>query len=102
MRMELNAKYCHERKKLIFHLTCSMFPEQYDVYYGSKKVAYVRLRFGSLTAEIPDVPGREVFCYSFENGFKGNFFDENERNIWLNKVASAILKSIKKEKKNGG
>lgn len=34
---------------LHFEQTCFACPEQYDVYYGSRKVGYVRLRHGLFT-----------------------------------------------------
>ena len=49
-----------------FHLTCSACPEQYDVFKDNKQVGYVRLRWGHLRAEYPDVCGEEV--YSAEIG----------------------------------
>ena len=35
--------------------TCDACPEQYDVFRGEEKVGYLRLRWGSFTAECRDV-----------------------------------------------
>lgn len=46
---------------LEFRQTCSACPEQYDVYRGDVQVGYVRLRHGSLRADVPRCGGQTVY-----------------------------------------
>lgn len=87
--------------KLKFNLTCIACPEQYDVSdldnYG-KTVAYVRLRWSTLRAYVPDVGGELIYEHFFDDGAKGCFNDQNEREEYLNRIASAIANHYKQEK----
>lgn len=68
-----------------FVQTCEACPEQYDVYSEGKKVGYVRLRFGCLTADYNNV---EVYRHCFRNDeYKGCFDTNTERKIFLNFIA---------------
>ena len=73
-----------------FRQTCSMCPEQYDVFdEEGRQVAYVRLRWGSLYAECPDVCGTTV--YSVDIGYDaGCFRSVNERTRHLKAIAKRI------------
>lgn len=74
-------------------LTCGACPEQYDAFIDDKQVGYLRLRFGYFSVETPDYGGDLVFEHEFEDGWKGEF-DEDERELFLNKAKEAILKHI--------
>ena len=76
---------------LEFELTCSMFPEQYDVYKEDKQVGYVRLRWGCLSAEYPDVCGELIYEHQFED-LIGCFNDDTERMYYLTIISEAIIK----------
>lgn len=82
---------------LVFHKTCDAWPEQYDVYKGSKQVAYIRLRMGSLTVRVPDVDGELVYYKNYENDpTKGYFYTQEERMGQLRR----IVKILKRERTN--
>ena len=63
--------------------TCNACPEQYDVYAGNKMVAYMRLRHGSFTVEVPDCGGKLLFT-AFPKG--DGMFDDDERLYFLTKA----------------
>lgn len=77
---------------LLFHSTCTACPEQYDVYDPTteKLVGYVRLRWGCLRVECPDVFGEEVYWHEFDDGMLGIFETNYERDYHLDKAAQAI------------
>ena len=82
--------------KFIFNKTCEAFPEQYDVYKGTKQVAYVRLRMGCLSVSVPDISGEDIYYKNFnEDPAKGYFDTQEERMKYLTKIAK-ILKEKKK------
>lgn len=81
----------------LFHKTCEAWPEQYDVYRGSKQVAYIRLRMGRLSVSVPDVGGEVVYYKDYKNdSAKGYFYTQEERMGQLRK----IVKILKKERTN--
>lgn len=87
---------------LEFVCTCGACPEQYDVVLrkdGKRyQVGYVRLRYGGLRVECPDCRGKEVYYYHFtEDGWKGDFDNEEERLEYLGKAAEAIQGWLKGE-----
>lgn len=85
-------------KNLLFKETCSACPEQYDVFYNDRMVGYVRLRWGHLTAEYPACDGETIFEYTFENDdLKGCFDSNEERMIYLNMIANALIIVINKK-----
>jgi hypothetical protein len=45
----------------ILEQTCARCPEQYEVFKGGKQVAYLRLRHGEFSADMPDPGGNTVF-----------------------------------------
>lgn len=87
-------------KGLNFKCTCDACPEQYDVFDNNEKiVGYVRLRWGSLTCEYPDVGGIDIYYADIGDGFTGSFKDNHQRIEHLNNIADAILKKIKEAEK---
>ena len=83
----------YEINDLIFRQTCSACPEQYDVFdKDGNQVAYIRLRWGSLYVECPDVGGESVYEADLGDGFTGSFRSENERRMHLYRIAAAINK----------
>lgn len=73
-----------------FKLTCGACPEQYDVFIGPNQIAYVRLRFGRLRVDVPDVGGETVYVNEFDDEFKGVFSDEQERVHYLNEIVTVL------------
>jgi len=86
--------YHFERHDKLFYLrlTCSACPEQYDVFnmFG-KQIAYIRLRYGRVKGMIPDVGGKLVYQYDFDEPYKGSFCTEDERLYHLNKIIDAVF-----------
>ena len=84
-------------KGLYFYLTCSACPEQYDVEnsYGNL-VGYVRLRWGTLTCEYPNVGGEMIYTASIGDGLTGCFESDEQRMKYLNNIADKILEKISK------
>lgn len=81
----------------LFHKTCEAWPEQYDVYRGSKQVAYIRLRMGRLSVSVPDVGGEVIYYKDYKNdSAKGYFYTQEERMGQLRR----IVKILKRERKN--
>lgn len=74
-----------------FVKTCERCPEQYDVFLDGKYVAYVRLRFGYLTVELGEA-GSDNFVYEkkFDNMWKGEFYDEEEKEKYLSEIAEVL------------
>jgi hypothetical protein len=79
-----------------FVCTCIACPEQYDVYLENEQndeeniKAYVRLRFGTLRVECPDVGGKTVYLKAFDEDYKGEFENDEERLLYLQEIAKAI------------
>lgn len=89
-------------KGLDFFKTCFACPEQYDVFDENENlVGYVRLRWGGLTCEYPDVGGEEIYYASVGDGWTGEFKSEEQRMKHLNKIADRIIEKIRKENKHG-
>ena len=59
-------------------------------------MAYIRLRWGSLYVECPDVGGETVYEDDFGDGFTGSFQSENQRRRHLYWIAQAINKWLSK------
>lgn len=74
--------------------TCSICPEQYDVYVGEEQVGYLRLRHGHFRADYPDVGGTTV--YSADTVGDGCFDSDDERDTQLT-AAIAALDAHRKE-----
>lgn len=92
---------CMNIKGLYFYLTCSACPEQYDVEnsYGNL-VGYVRLRWGTLSCEYPNVGGEMIYTASIGDGLTGCFESDEQRMKHLNNIADKILEKISKRWKN--
>ena len=74
-----------------FVQTCGCSPEQYDVFdKDGKQVCYVRLRWGSLYAQYPDVGGTDIYEASIGDGWIGCFESDDQRMSYLKKIASRI------------
>lgn len=82
-------------KGLYFNCTCGGCPEQYDVYDSDgKQVGYVRLRWGGLRCEYPEVWGEVIYEESIGNGWTGRFENDEQRMEHLNNIADKILEKI--------
>ena len=82
---------------LRFVLTSYAFPEQYDVLDADgERVAYVRLRHGTLRVDMPDCGERTVYSIIFadEDGAYGNFRDAGQRAEYLDIIAEIIMKEM--------
>lgn len=81
-----------ESDGLKFVSTCLACPEQYDVYdlQTKKQVGYVRLRWGRLRVDYPDVRGHTVYEHSFPDGLQGCFDTDEQRTEHLTKAAKAL------------
>lgn len=77
---------------------CGTFcPEQYDVWdENGNMVGYVRLRWGGLTCEYPDVGGEYIYHASIGDGWTGGFEDDEQRMFHLNAIANKILERIER------
>jgi hypothetical protein len=84
---------------LRFELTCGACPEQYDVYKDENLVGYVRLRWGRLRCDYPDVGGETIYEYCFEedDGFKGCFNSDEERDFHLTEISKALTGRLERE-----
>lgn len=82
-------------KGLNFKCTCSACPEQYDVFDNNENiVGYVRLRWGGLTCEYPDVGGKLIYEASVGDGWCGSFESKEQRLEHLSNIADRILEKI--------
>lgn len=74
-----------------FVCTCEGCPEQYDVFdKDGNQVGYVRLRWGGLTAQCPDVGGIYIYSTGIGGGWTGCFQSDDQRMTHLTKIASRI------------
>lgn len=71
--------------------TCCACPEQYDVYFGSEEVGYLRLRHGNFRA---DYRGETVYT---ANPKGDGIFEYDERSFYLNQACLAIRSAMMKE-----
>lgn len=77
-------------KNYEFIQTCTICPEQYDVFdENDNQVGYVRLRWGSLYAQCPYVGGVTVYSVDLDHD-GGSFCSDEERTLHLNAIAEAI------------
>ena len=84
---------------LVFQQTCGACPEQYDVYKDDAIAGYVRLRWGHLRCDFPDVGGETIYEHCFNDGMQGMFWDEESREFHLTAISNAINDKLE-EKKN--
>lgn len=81
-------------KNLNFIKTCDCCPEQYDVLnQDDEQVGYVRLRYGFLRCDYPNVGGETIYTYDFEDDYLGQFPDA-DREKHLNIIADKIIEKI--------
>lgn len=85
-------------KGLNFECTCGLCPEQYDVYNNNDEiVGYVRLRWGNLTCEYPDVMGEMIYHTTIGSRLTGCFESIEQRIRHLNIIADKILEKINEQ-----
>lgn len=77
--------------------TCQCYPEQYDAFYGSRKVGYLRLRNGVFRVHWLDVGGETLYIDSDLAG--DGEFTEDERDGSLSTARWVIAKRMDLEKK---
>lgn len=82
----------HKILGLDFVQTCSGCPEQYDVFNNGEQVCYIRLRWGCLYAECPDVGGEMVYEADIGDGLTGTFESHDQRQFHLMQIAKAVKK----------
>lgn len=75
--------------------TCWACPEQYNTYYNNELVGYLRLRHETFSVECPDSAGELVYYAEPEGDGR---FENDERAIYLDKAAEAILEWISKNR----
>ena len=86
---------------LEFRMTCIACPEQYDVFDEEGiQVAYIRLRYGYLSVDIPDCDGETIYTHEFDDKWKGVFDNEEERFNYLYDIAKIIKESTIKHLSN--
>lgn len=74
--------------------TCVSCPEQYDVYEGDQKVAYLRLRWGYFYASMKGPLGKGVYGVEIGGSLTGQFESEEQRQYHLNLAMEAIKKEL--------
>lgn len=87
---------------LLFKQTCFACPEQYDVYQGDKKVAYVHLRHGHLSLSNADISEDWFNVEADNNSILKSYYlvgddwfdDDNERVFYLTLFAKIIHKKL--------
>jgi hypothetical protein len=79
-------------KNYTLKLTCTVCPEQYDVFKDNNLVAYLRLRHGNFTVDAPDINGIEIY-HVCPNG--DGEFEDNERMKYLTIAINKIDKYYK-------
>lgn len=78
---------------LLFELTCSACPEQYDVFKGDEMVAYIRLRGNHLRVYYPNYGPEAELIYSVsivDYPMQGAFSSDEQRMFHLNEIAEII------------
>lgn len=78
-----------------FICTCVVCPEQYDVFGNGKQVGYVRLRYGVLTLDYPNINGKEIYRFLYDNEWLGSFMSEEDRDFQFS-VMSRIIEEYEK------
>ena len=70
-------------------------PEQYSVYTDNGSLAgYIRLRWGELTMEYPDVGCELAYSHSFSDKMKGSFDSEEEREHFISEIVDVIKEKL--------
>ena len=87
--------------EISLELTCRAAPEQYDAYLGDELVGYIRLRFGNLSVNYPDVKGVCIYHHMFEDDpWKGCFDNDEERGYYLGEAIKMLQGEIKNDRIN--
>lgn len=87
---QLDSIEAHTIGDYVFHLTCRACPEQYDVYTkDGVRVAYVRLRYYTLTCNVPFVAGEEILNVKTYHNY-GDFITQKDRDYFLGFVAQML------------
>jgi hypothetical protein len=68
-------------------LTCSMCPEQYDVFYNGEQSGYLRLRHGCFRVDYPDCMETTIYT-AYPKG--DGSFEDDEREYYLTEAIKAI------------
>jgi hypothetical protein len=92
--LEDNWKGTNSYEEFTLKRTCSMCPEQYEVYLKDRHVAYIRLRHGELRVDYPDC-GEGTIYYADTIG-DGCFKDEDERLKHFKRLFSILRKKVRK------
>ena len=80
-------------------ITCGACPEQYDVFDSEGEcVGYLRLRCGNFRADYPGVGKETVYRHAFDDGWKGSFDDDTEREYFLTEAVKALHNYIQTTK----
>lgn len=77
--------------------TCFVCPEQYDLFDSDgENIAYFRLRYGQFYAQVPDVSGKIIYDYSWNDTdpYKGGFDSDEERQEHMTKAIAAVIKEV--------
>ena len=83
--------------RFYFLNTCYASPEQYDVYRANGELCgYVRLRWGSLRADYPNIDGDTIYQHEFEDNYKGCFDSDDERAKYLTEICNSYKRAILK------
>ena len=78
-----------------FMQTTDSCPEQYEVYdKDGNHVCYVRLRWGHLTAEYPDLGGSLVYEAKIGDGLTGCFGSNEQRMAELKNIANRLDREL--------
>lgn len=79
-------------ERVRFVLTCGACPEQYDVFLGSERIGYVRLRHGALRVDYPDC-GEQTVMEAELNDWndQGAFATEEQRCEYLTAAEVVLL-----------
>jgi hypothetical protein len=74
-------------------MTSSVCPEQYDVIFKDKVVAYFRLRHGGFRVDCPTCGGETVY-FAYVKG-DGCFYSDRERSIQIHQAKKAVIRYYK-------
>ena len=87
--LELNSFYI---RGFEFKMTCVACPEQYDVFDADGvQVAYVRLRHGCLSVDVPNCGDETIYMHVFRSAM-GCFENKRQRIRYLKKIAKILSK----------
>ena len=76
--------------------TCESYPVQYWARKGAHIIGYIRLRWGHLSCDYllsGNLKGDRIRLvdHYFNDKYKGEFDNEEEQNLWLDKCKSELL-----------